>query len=71
MYIVIELQKTGNQVGNFVFSYQSRNEADSKFYSIMSAAAVSRVIGYQNYASFFKIYKKLLYELPSEQRPKK
>ena len=37
----------------------------------MSAAAASRVIGYQNYASFFKIYKKLLYELPSEQRPKK
>ncbi|MBR2965718.1 MAG: AraC family transcriptional regulator [Clostridia bacterium] len=35
-----------------------------------SAAEASRIVGYQNYASFFKIYKKLSYELPSERKEK-
>lgn len=36
-----------------------------------SAVEASRAVGYQNYASFFKIYKKLVLELPSERRAKK
>lgn len=35
-----------------------------------SAVEASRIVGYQNYASFFKIYKKLAYELPSERKEK-
>lgn len=43
MYIVVELQKTGNQVGNFVYAFENKNEADSKFHAVMSAAAVSAI----------------------------
>ena len=43
MYIVVELQKTGDQVGNFVYAYKNRNEAESRFYAVLSAAAVSEV----------------------------
>lgn len=43
MYIVIELQKTGDQIAHIVTEHEARNEAESKFYSIMAAAAVSSV----------------------------
>ena len=43
MFIVIELQTTGNEVGSLINKYSNRNEADSKFYQIMSNAAVSNV----------------------------
>lgn len=43
MYIVLELQTNGDQVGTLVNKYSDRNEADSKFYQIMAAAAVSNV----------------------------
>lgn len=41
-FIVIEMQtKTDGTVGNLVWSYDSRNEAESKFHAVLSAAAVS------------------------------
>lgn len=43
MYVVIELQKTGDQVASLTYNYATRNEADSKFYTIMAAAALSNV----------------------------
>ncbi len=43
MFIVIELQKTGDTVANIVQTYTNQNEADSRFYAIMSAAAISTV----------------------------
>ena len=43
-YIVIEIQQNADgTVGNFVFTYGDRNEAESKYHYILSAAAVSTV----------------------------
>ena len=42
-YIVIELQTNGDYVANIVTSYDTREQADSAYYSILSAAAVSSV----------------------------
>lgn len=42
MYIVIELQTNSDgSVGNLVWSYTSREEAFSKYFLILSAAAIS------------------------------
>lgn len=42
MYIVIELQTNADgAVGNLVYQYNSRDEAESKFHSILAAAAIS------------------------------
>lgn len=42
MYLVIELQTTADgSVGNLVYKYDTLNEAESKFHSILAAAAVS------------------------------
>lgn len=43
MYIVIELQKTGNQVANIVSTYTSVYEAESKYHQILAAAAISQI----------------------------
>lgn len=44
MYIVIELQKnTDGVVANIVTSHATLAEAESKFYSILAAAAVNSV----------------------------
>lgn len=43
MFIVIEAQKTGNQVATLTWSFVNQNEADSKFHQVMAAAAVSQV----------------------------
>ena len=43
MYLVMEIQKNGDQVSNLVYSYANRNEAESKYYSILSVAALSTV----------------------------
>lgn len=43
MYVVIELQKYGDQVANLVTSHATRQEAEAKFHTILSAAAVSPV----------------------------
>ena len=44
MYIVIELQKSADgAVSNIVNSYNSLEEAESKYYSILAAAALSQI----------------------------
>ena len=42
-YLVIEIQKNGDTVGNIVTAHNSRNEAESKFYTVLAAAAISSV----------------------------
>ena len=42
MFVVIELQQT-DTVATLVNSYADRNEADAKYHSILSAAAISQV----------------------------
>lgn len=43
-YIVMELQTNANGVvGNFIFTYADRNEAESKYHQILGFAAVSTV----------------------------
>jgi len=42
-YIVIETQENGDTVGNQVFAYDSPLDAESKYYAVLSAAAVSPV----------------------------
>lgn len=42
MYIVVEIQTNADStVGNLVFAYADKNEAYSKYHSILAAAAVS------------------------------
>lgn len=42
MYIVIELQTDASGgVGNLVYKYDTLNEAEAKYHSILAAAAVS------------------------------
>lgn len=42
MYIVIELQTNADGVvGSLVYKYDSRDEAESKFHSILASAAIS------------------------------
>lgn len=44
MYIVIELQKNAEGVvSNLVTSFNSLAEAESKYYSVLAAAAVSEI----------------------------
>ena len=45
MYIVIELQKTADNVpvSNIVNSFDNLEQAESKYYSILAAAAVSQI----------------------------
>ena len=43
-YIVIELQKlTDGTVTNLVYAYDTKKEAESKYYAILSAASVSKI----------------------------
>lgn len=43
-YIVIELQTNSEGVvGNLVYSYDERNAAESKYHTILAAAAVSQL----------------------------
>lgn len=43
MYIVIELQKNGDQVANIVTAHETENDAYSKYHTILAAAAKSTV----------------------------
>lgn len=43
MYIVIELQTTGDQVGTIVNAYSARGQAESRYHTILAAAAISEV----------------------------
>jgi len=43
-YIVIEFQQDANgQVANIVTAFDDRNQAESKYYTVLAAAAVSSV----------------------------
>ena len=42
MYIVIEIQTNADQtVGNFMWAYSERNDAEAKYHSVLSSAAKS------------------------------
>ena len=43
MFVVIELQKTGESLANLVTAHESRDEAEQKYHAVLSAAAVSSV----------------------------
>lgn len=43
MYLVIELQKSGESLANICNAYADRGQAEQKYHSILSAAAVSSV----------------------------
>lgn len=42
-FIVIEIQKNGDSVGNFVWAFNNYFEAASKYHAVLSAAAVSQI----------------------------
>lgn len=42
MFLVMEIQK-GSTVSNLVYSYETRNEAENKYHTILASAAVSNV----------------------------
>lgn len=43
-YIVIELQTNADgSVGNFVWAFDSRNQAEQKYHTVLAAAAVSEL----------------------------
>ena len=43
MYIVIELQKSGNTLAHLETVHETKDEAESKFHQVLAAAAVSQV----------------------------
>ena len=43
LYVVIELQRNGNQLGNIVNSYDTLANAQHKFYTVAAAASISNV----------------------------
>ena len=43
MYIVVEIQNNKETIGNIVTSYHDYNEAQSKYYQVLAAAAISNV----------------------------
>ena len=43
MYIVIEIQKTGDKIATLVTTHTDSNEAESKYYTVLAAAAMSTV----------------------------
>lgn len=43
-YLVIEIQKNADgTVGNFVWTFNDINEAESKFHSVLASAAISTI----------------------------
>ena len=43
LFIVIELQKNGEQLGNIVTSHATLQEAQHKFHMVAAAAAISNI----------------------------
>ena len=43
MFLVVELQRNDDTLGNVTFSYSGINEAKAKYHTILSVAAVSNV----------------------------
>ncbi len=42
-HIVIEIQKDNGEVSTLITAFDTKNEAESKFYQIMSVAAISQL----------------------------
>lgn len=43
LYVVIELQKNGDQMGNLVTSHDTLQDAQYKFHTVAAAASISQV----------------------------
>lgn len=43
MFIVLEIQKTGNQIAHILTAHETLQEAESKWHAVLSVAAVSSV----------------------------
>lgn len=43
MFLVLEIQKTGDQIAHILTSHATRPEAESKWHMVLAAAAVSSV----------------------------
>ena len=43
LFIVVELQKNGNQMGNIVTAHETLQDAQHKFHTVAAAAAISNV----------------------------
>ena len=43
LFIVIELQRNGNQMANIVTAHETLQDAQHKFYTIAAAAAISNI----------------------------
>ena len=43
LFIVVELQKNGTQMGNIVTSHETLQDAQHKFHTVAAAAAISNV----------------------------
>lgn len=43
LFIVVELQKNGTQIGNFVTAHETLQDAQHKFHTVAAAAAISNV----------------------------
>lgn len=43
LFIVIELQKNGNQMANIVTAHETLQDAQYKFHTVAAAAAISNV----------------------------
>lgn len=43
LFVVIELQKNGNQMGNIVTAHETLQDAQHKFHTVAAAAAISNV----------------------------
>ena len=43
LYIVVELQKNGDQMGNIVTSHATLQDAQYKFHTVAASAAISNI----------------------------
>lgn len=43
LYVVIELQKTGDQISNLVTSHSTLADAEYKFHTVAASAAISQI----------------------------
>lgn len=64
----MEIQKTGEQAATLVTSFTEKEKADSKFYTVMAAAALSKVPVHSCIVVDEKcnIYQAASYEHPTE-----
>ena len=68
MYLVIEIQKSGNSLAQIVTTHSDRNEAEQKFHTVLAAAAVSKVEVHSAVLMFYDgtVFKRESYEHSEE-----